>query len=264
MKKIFLKTFLVLISLFMINSCGEHDNLSYDGEEFLHFDKKDQIAAAGNYNVTYGVTKPSSADHTVELVFNQAKSTAILGTDVTIVEGTDVLKSGAVLGDFKINVTSAAAVAKKEAVFTLKSSTLKNGVFNQEVVVKFSCPSALGGTHAYSTVNYFSPDTGVIVTTPKTGTVTFTASAIANEYTVTDASFGGYSLYGPTTVATGVRLRDLCNTISLFGANQYGDTHAISNVVVNGNQLTFKWTTSYGEYGTTTLTKNSGNWPALN
>ncbi len=266
MKNIFLRTLVICFTLLLFSSCRQHENLDYEGEAALHFDRKDQTATDGLQTITYGVTNPVAGNHSVELVFDQSKSTAVLGTDFTIVEGTDDLASGSVLGDFKINVTKAAAVAKKEAVFTLKSATLKNAVFNQQVLVKFACASALAGTYQYSTTNYFTPDTGTVGTTPVTGTVTFTATAVPSEYQITDASFGGYkAMYGGTTVASNVKLRDLCNTISFFGNNQYGDTHTISNVVVSGNSLTFKWATSYGEYGTTTLTRTDGtSWPALN
>lgn len=265
MKKL-LSIFTIITLLFVFNSCKDEEQMYFEGDSLLHFDKSAQTAPDGDYMVTYGVTKAVSGDHNVSLVFNQAKSTAILGTDFTIVEGSDVLKGGSARGDFKINVTKAAAVAKKRAVFTVTSSTLTNAAFNQEVTVSFACTSALAGTYQYSTVNYFTPDTGVVGTVPVTGNVTFTATTVTSEYLISDASFGAYNkLYGGNpAAATGVRLRDLCNTISVFGSNQYGDTHAISNVVVSGNQLTFKWTTSYGEYGTTTLTKSNGSWPALN
>lgn len=264
MKKL-LNIFTIISLLFVFNSCNDEEQMYFEGDSLLHFDKASQTGPDGDYMVTYGVTKAVDSDHNVSLVFNSTKSTAVLGTDFTIVENTDVLKGGTSRGDFKINITKAGANAKKRAVFTITSSTLTNATFNQEVTVNFACSSLLSGTYQYSTVNYFTPDTGVVGTVPVTGSVTFTATATSNEYTVSDASFGGYrALYGGTTIATGVRLRDLCNSISLFGTNQYGDTHAISNVVVNGNKLTFRWSTSYGEYGTTTLTKSNGNWPALN
>ncbi|MCX8532189.1 hypothetical protein [Chryseobacterium luquanense] len=266
MKKI-LNYFLLasVVTLFVV-SCKPDDEPYFEGESLLHFDRVAQTGADGVYSVTYGVTSPVSADHNVTAQFNQARSTAVLGTDFTIVENTSVLKSGNVLGGFKINITKAAAVAKKQAVFTIKSSTLNNASFKQEVVVQFACQSLLAGTYQYSTVNYFTPEGGGIGTTPVTGSVTLTASAVAGEYSISDATFGGYNvLYsGNPASATGVRLRDQCNTLSFAGANQFGDTQVISNVVVNGNKLTFKWTTSYGEYGTTTLTKANGNWPALN
>lgn len=264
------KFFNILIgcaTIFLVAYSCEAEQPFNEGQALLHFDNPDQTAPDGNYNVTYGVTTPVSSDQTTTLVFNQAKSSAILGSDFTIVEGNDVIKAGAVKGDFVINVTKAGALAKKQAVFTIKSSTIPNAVFNQELTVRFSCSSTLGGTYQYSTVNYFTPDTGVVGTVPVTGNVTFTPSAtVAGEYLISDASFGAYNtLYaGNPAAATNVRLRDQCNTLSFFGANQFSDTHSISNIVVNGNKLTFRWTTSYGEYGTTTLTKSNGNWPALN
>jgi len=264
MKKIFLAFFSIVLTVFFVNSCEEHENLTYEGDSLLHFDRKDQTAPSGNAKVTCGVTKAVSGDHTVELVLNSAKSTAVLGTDFTIVEGTDVLKSGSVLGDFVINVNPAAAAAKKEVVFNVKSSTLKSATFNQEVLVKFSCPSALAGTYQYSTVNAFAPGLAV-VPGPITGNVILQQVG-DGIYSISDSSFGAYSKWsGYAPASTGIRLVDLCNTLSFTGANiQYGDTWSISDVVVNGNKLTFKWTTSYGEYATTTLTKSNGNWPPLN
>ncbi|MCI3937980.1 hypothetical protein MQX03_12280 [Chryseobacterium aahli] len=265
MKKIFFGIFLLAFSMFIFNSCEEHENLVYDGAELLHFDKKDQTLANGNGNITYGVTKAVSGDHNVELVFNPSKSTALLGTDFTFVESTDVLKSGSVLGDFVINVKPSAAAAKKQAVFTLKSSTLQNAVFNQEVLVKFTCPSALAGTYQYSTVNAFTPDgSSTTVPGPLTGSVVFTQVS-DGVYQISDSSFGAFAKFpGYAPTSTGVRIQDLCNKLSFTTPNQYGDTFVISNVVVSGNKLTFKWTTSYGETATTTLTKSNGNWPALN
>lgn len=64
--------------------------------------------------------------------------------------------------------------------------------------------------------------------------------------------------------ATGVELQDICNQISYNGVNQYGDSFTMTNLVVNGNKITFHWETSYGEFGDTTLTKTDNtNWPDL-
>ena len=270
MKKIFIKLFAFIGFFTMFLACNEYENLAYDGDSQLLFSAEEQIATQeqagpGDYLITYGVTKKVEADHSVELVFDQAKSSAVLGTDFTIVRKTDVLPSGATFGNFQINITKAAAQAKKEAVFTLKSNTLANANFNKEVIVKFriNCPSALQGTYQYSTVNYFSPDGPSVVPGPVVGSVTFGTTPNDGEYSVTDASFGGYTLYGPGTVAANVKLKDSCGKLSFLGTNQYGDSFTISNVVVVGNKLTFRWDTSYGEYGTTTLTHPTGNWPAL-
>jgi len=147
MKNIF-KFLSVLVLSFAFIACKYDDEPTFEGDSLLHFDRPEQEAFvvlntnSADYLVTYGVLKPVSGDHTVELVYDADKSTAVLGTDFTIVEGSDVLKSGDVLGDFKINVTEDAAAAGKVAVFSLKSDSLPNAIFNQEVEVTFklSCP----------------------------------------------------------------------------------------------------------------------------
>lgn len=147
MKNIF-KIFLLGTSLLTIATSCEAEQPSTEGESLLHYNEKEQTVsvklgtASADVTVTYGVTKASGSNNTVELVYNAAKSTAVLGTDFTIVEGSDVLQSGSALGDFKLNVKEAAAAAGKKAYFTLKSSSLGLAPFNQEVVVNFAlaCP----------------------------------------------------------------------------------------------------------------------------
>lgn len=147
MKKIF-NIFTIVSLLIFSSSCKETDEAIYEGEALLHFDKVQQEAfvrlSTGNadYLVTYGVLKNVETNHTVELVFEPSKSTAVLGTDFTILESSDVLTAGKAVGDFKINVKESAAAAGKKAVFTLKSSTLTMASFDTEVVVDFklSCP----------------------------------------------------------------------------------------------------------------------------
>lgn len=264
MKKL-LNIFTILTLFSVFTSCKDEEQIYFDGDSLLHFEKGTLTAPDGDYMLPYGVTKAVGGDHNVTLVFDQAKSTAVLGTDFTIVQGADILKDGTARSYFKLNVTKAAAIAKKNAVFTMSNTTLPRAIFNQEVKVNFACTSALAGTYQYSTVNAFAPGLAP-VSGPVTGNVTLTANATGNEYTISDSSFGAYSVWsGYAPISTGIRLVDQCNTLSFAGANlQYGDTWSISNVVVNGNKLTFQWTTSYGEYATTTLTKSNGNWPPLN
>ncbi|WP_445431828.1 hypothetical protein [Chryseobacterium indoltheticum] len=147
MKKL-LSIFLFATLLSTFTSCKNEEEMYYEGESLLHFDTTAQKANvikntnSADYTVSYGVTKPASVDSNVELVFNAAKSTAVLGTDFTIVQGTNVLPAGAALGGFKINVKESAAKLGKKAYFTVKSSSLSSAVFNQEVEVTFTliCP----------------------------------------------------------------------------------------------------------------------------
>lgn len=58
-------------------------------------------------------------------------------------------------------------------------------------------------------------------------------------------------------------LQDQCGELSLLGADQYGDGWTISNVVVNGSELSFTWESDFGETSNVTLTRtDGGDWPA--
>ena len=127
-------------------------------------------------------------------------------------------------------------------------------------VYDVSCPSTLAGTYTYSTTNVNYTTTNL--PGPYTGNVTLAGTG--GLYTLTDASFGGWlGLYGPGNIATGVKLSDVCNKIKFSGPDQFGDTYTMSNLVIAGNKMTFNWINTYGESGTTELTKSNGNWPAL-
>ncbi|MCX8525292.1 hypothetical protein OF897_15345 [Chryseobacterium formosus] len=266
----FIYLFIVLLSL---GACKDGtENSIYDGESTAFF--IDQFAVAKgpavgyrDFDIRVGTMSPLGSAATFSI--SRLSGNAIAGTDYVILNNGSVeIPAGSNSGVIKIRVYGAglSSTVAKTLVFDLVSPTVPKANYNNTISLSliFGCDSALAGTYAYSTTNFFTPDTGVVVTTPVTGNVTLGQSS-DGVYTITDASFGGYRvLYGGTTIASGVRLQDLCGKLSFLGTNQYGDSFSISNVVVNGDKLTFRWSTSYGEYGTTTLTKTGGNWPALN
>ena len=125
-----------------------------------------------------------------------------------------------------------------------------------------SCPSDLGGTYTYVSTNIGEPG-GFVEPGPVTGNVTFTDNG-GGVYAISDASFGGFgALYGDPD-ASGISLTDICNTISLSGTDVYGETYTFSNISTNGPELSFNWSNTYGEYGSTILTRTDGtDWPPL-
>lgn len=126
-----------------------------------------------------------------------------------------------------------------------------------------SCPSDLGGTYEFTTTNVKAP-TGESAAGPLIGTVTFEDQG-GGVYNISDASFGGWAgLYGPGNTAINVQLKDVCNKISYLGVDQFDEVFTFSNLVVNGNKISFHWENDYGEFGDTTLRRTDGsNWPAL-
>lgn len=261
--------------LFILSSCTE-EAITYSGDSFLHFNKGTKSTVAitlgtGNQTVdiNYGTISAVSSSTTVKLVVDTEHSTAVEGVDFTIMNNPDELASGENSGVFTVRLLeNGATLAPKSIVFRLTSPSVTNAMFDQIYTLTYSlaCPSNLQGNYTYTTVNYGVPGSGT-QTTPLTGTGSLTVSAQGG-YNISDAAFGVYiAMWGsPYNVAvTGVRLVDSCGKLSFDGANADGDTWTISNVVVNGSNLTFDWITSYssGEYGTTTLTRTDGtNWPS--
>ncbi|AZA59050.1 hypothetical protein EG349_10555 [Chryseobacterium shandongense] len=146
MKK-FLNIFTVAASLLTLVYCSEAEQPFTEGDSYLHFAKEQSGNAyvelnSGNatFKVPYGVTKAVEGDHNVELVLDQSKSTAVLGTDFTVSSAT--LPSGSVFGDINLNIKESAAAAGKKAVFKVKSATLPSANFKNEYTVNFNlrCP----------------------------------------------------------------------------------------------------------------------------
>lgn len=159
------------------------------------------------------------------------------------------------------------------AVIQIGNIKTANASIKTPTIVTFKikdCFSALAGTYAYVTTNCFTPGPPIgNATGPFTGNVTFTATTTSGEYSISDASFGGWlGLYGPQTntvnnTANGVKLLDLCGKISYTGKDQYDEIFTFSNLVITGNKMKFKWENDYGEKGETELTNPNGNWPVL-
>lgn len=141
-------------------------------------------------------------------------------------------------------------------------SNLATPPFSPVQAYNVACPSDLEGTYEFTTINIGEPGGGT-VSGPVTGTVNLTAKG-GGVYDISDGSFGGWeALYGPPG-ATGVTLIDICNQIKFGGADDYGDTYTMTNLVVTGNKISFHWENTYGEYGDTVLTRTDGtDWPPL-
>lgn len=273
MKNIF-KFIYLLVILSAVYSCRDgNENTMYDGDATAFFLDKFAVAkgpAVGykDFDVKIGTMSPVGSTTDIKIV--RIGGDAIEGTHYELVNnGAIQIPAGSNSGIIKVRVYGAnlSPSVAKTLVFDLVSPNIPKASYNNTLSLSliFGCDSALAGTYQYSTVNFFSPDNGVVVTTPVTGNVTL-GEASSGVYNISDASFGAYkALYGGTTIASNVKLQDLCNKLSFQGTNQYGDSFTISNVSVTGNKLTFRWDTSYGEYGTTTLTRTDGtDWPPLN
>lgn len=85
-------------------------------------------------------------------------------------------------------------------------------------------------------------------------------------YTFSDWSFGSYPVcYGGSAAGWGsLQFVDVCNIVSYTGSDAYGDSWTIDELTVDGANMTIKWSNTYAESATTTLTRTDGSsWPDL-
>ena len=161
-------------------------------------------------------------------------------------------------------------------------STTSTGTYTtgNSLSVDASCPSELAGTYAaVTTVTSQGAGIGWDDCAGNTweGNVYFESSA-SGVYTIltdnptgddkwNDPSMGAYyACYGTADAGSlpggDLLVNELCNTISISGASQWGEIWSFDKVEVNGNELTLTITNDYGEGGITVLTNPNG-WPAL-
>lgn len=149
MKKLnFLK--IGLLSLFVIAlSCdnGDDNQVKYEGESLLHFNKISESVSIVNggdnvdVNIEYSTIAPVSGNSTVSLVFDQDKSTAVLNEDFIIV-GDDEISAGEVTGTLVVRYLSSSSALSTVAVFNLQSNSLAKAAFKQEFTINstLTCP----------------------------------------------------------------------------------------------------------------------------
>ena len=204
-------------------------------------------------NVTVFPSSFSISQNDIYNAFNEINSPSDI-------EVGDVLK---ITAELKLKNGSIIKILNDNGSANYGADIANSNLFKVVQSYNVSCPSELAGVYEYTTTNSSAP-TGEYSVGPDTGTVEFTDLG-GGVYEISDASFGGWiGLYGPGSSATGVTLTDICNKISYTGTDQYGEIFTFSNLVINGNQMSFHWENDYGEYGDTTLTRTDGtSWPAL-
>lgn len=151
MKKIINKALIVGLGLFILSSCEKQDDVFYEGDSQLQFNKTasatqtvESGAVTAEALIEYGTLSPVSGTHQVQLVYDAAKSTAVPGVHFTLANGgVSEITAGQVISNFKVNVLeSGATPVPKVAVFHLSSPTLPLASFGQEFALTMSlrCP----------------------------------------------------------------------------------------------------------------------------
>ena len=147
-----------------------------------------------------------------------------------------------------------------------------SSLYNVQVSYPLSCPSNLGGEFTWVASDFVSQgeSLGDLDFPSGTGSLEPTApGATTYLYESGYFDFGYYCLvYNGEEPdcddgATGnLQLSDICGILSYTGTDQFGDAYEITNVEVDGKELTFSWSSAFGEGSTVTLTRTDGTeWP---
>lgn len=140
--------------------------------------------------------------------------------------------------------------------------------------VNVTCPftESLAGTHNFETFNMSRPGASPCGGTV-TGTVTFFDTDESGNplpegtYRISDLSFGLFESscwFDDPAFDDGARVKWFCSSLLTLGTDQYGETWEYTITNVSGSQMTIDFESTYGETGTTILTRaNNQAWPAI-
>lgn len=122
------------------------------------------------------------------------------------------------------------------------------------------CLSDLATDYTFVTTNITADVDVIPASVSGSGSWTEVANA---KYELTDYSFGVFpDAYGDDPAVGSLGLLDACDDITVTGADQYGDTYTYSFSDFAGPTMTITWINTYGDGGTTVITRTDGtDWP---
>lgn len=271
MKKLCYAAFCMLSVSFLITSCSDgtigdtfaEDHYQESGGTIINYSNVVNgffdVGDPDNSSIGFDLTDYTGADPSgVTIVASYGGNEVVLAQGSTDFPSSYTVTMNEFLTALSVPFDSV-SVGDNGAIFF--DATNGSGTFRSSnaLVVPFSCRSELAGTYDYSTTNIWCGEADV------TGTVEILEIS-SGVYTFDDWSFGGYpACYGGTAANWGtLSVNDVCNVISVAGADNYGDAWDIKVDSVNGSDLTISWSNTYGEAGTTTITRTDGSdWPPL-
>ena len=270
MKNIYLLV-LGITGIFLFNSCndeivrtlqGEYVGLDNTTTTFIYLRAGDNqpVDFTGQVNLI-AVPQTAPIDFTFEVV--DSLSNAIENVHYTLVSNTGTIAAGATSGILPIQINPDNIDEDENIdltiVLTSADVTLAN---SNPVIYKISvtCESNLAGTADYvHTENWAGEDF--------TGTVEFEIfDNTPGTYKISDFSFGSFETLSAGLVPTGTILfTHLCGVVNIAGTDQYGESWKLEEVIESGGPVfKFKWSDTYGDFGTVELTRQDGNdWPPM-
>ncbi|MEZ0006978.1 hypothetical protein ABH942_002356 [Flavobacterium sp. 28YEA47A] len=246
----------------------------------------DEFEFQASARLVGGNGSPAPSDIVVTYEVDQSKTTAIEGTNFTILNnGTFTLLAGdtdvifpiliipsSLDPELSVPLTIALKLTSATANFPVGVST-KESTSTVVINLKPLCPITddLSGTHTYTQTSMQYGDgtgngTGTGIAGTISGSVTWT-EAEPGKYSLDDASFGLFeAIYDddPAVGPDGAFLTWVCREFLFSGSDQYSDTFTYNIISVTGPVMVFTWRNTWGDGGTVTLTREGGvDWPDI-
>jgi len=217
------------------------------------FDLGDTDNASADFDLILEGAAPSNVDINV----------SFRGTDATIASGVSVpsTHSFSVADVLSATGVDLSTVEVGESCTFTFDATNGTGVnrSSRSLTVPFSCFSSLAGTYDFVTADIWCGEPN------SSGQATWTEVG-AGLYEIDDWAYGSYqACYGGGAASWGsLQISDVCNKLTVLGLDNYDDTWTLGIDDISGSDLTIRWSNTYGETGTTTLTRTDGSeWPPI-
>ena len=253
-------------------SCSKNELPIFD-QEFIQlpnsytaeFQKsKDGMAVPSGFPVTLGGQKRSGQiNYTYEI--DPEMSTAIEGFHYEILSNNGSVNLETLSGELPIQILDDNINLGENLSIVVRITSSDAAVSPNfavgEFVFSVNCEFDMRGTYEFRN---FDNWTGSEFT--GTGEMTFLNNT-PGTYVVDDFSFGTWPQELGIDPPTGSLrfVESNCGTFEMSGTDNYGDSWEMTEILEsNGVDFTFKYSNTYGDFGTVTLTRTDGNtWPSL-
>lgn len=249
---------------------------AFTGPNVTYFELENSVFFVDNTN----------PEHKIKLVTTEAPATD-LTIDIAIAESSEAtggfalpsnsvtIGAGSYSAEFVVmGVFRDATEAGSDLVLELTMDQQLGSNSTHTITIYKKCESVLDGVaFDWVTTNWFlgATDVSALGAPDASGSDVFVAIDDTS-YTFESGCFDfGYyaTVWGDSSdcgQGTGlggtIMIQDFCEKLVMSGADQWGDTWMMYDVSVNGSSLTYTWENTYGEKGTTTMTRTDGeNFP---
>jgi hypothetical protein len=249
---------------------------AYTGPGVTYFELETSTFLVNNTNPIHKLKLVTTEAPTTDMVVDiSIAETSEATAGFSLPESSIIIPAGSYSAEFLIQgVFRDASESGSDLVLEINLEQPLGSNNTHTVTIFKQCESVLDGVEFdWVTTNWFlgTTDYSALGAPDATGSDVF-VSIDDVSYTFESGCFDfGYyaTVWGDTSdcgQGTGlggtIMIQDLCEKLVMSGEDQWGDSWTMYDVSTDGSSLTYTWENTYGEKGTTTMTRTDGeNFP---